>query len=117
MKTFEQWLLELATTAGAVEGKPQPTAVQKKATIGAKDIAAQALQKQPELTTKLTGGGIPAKQAQAKLSADISADVAKTAGNDVDPTKAAFAGVDDVIGDIENTIDKPSMMKKRMKKK
>lgn len=116
MRDFEQWLLEIANS-NTTPGEPEPSDVQKKATVDAKDVAAKTLQKQPEIVSTLTSNGPHAKKAQTKLSADVSTQLAKTAGNDVDPTKAAFTGVNDVIGDIEDSIEKPSMMKKRMKKK
>tara|TARA_Y100000034_G_scaffold117749_1_gene157575 strand:+ start:23152 stop:23496 length:345 start_codon:yes stop_codon:yes gene_type:complete len=114
MKTFEQWLAELVMTGG--EGKPQPPAAQKVATVNAKNVAAKALQSTPQIASKIAGGGAGAKQAKVKLAADVGADLTKTAGNDVDPTKAALSAVGQLQTDIEDTIDEPAMMKKRMKK-
>lgn len=62
MKTFEQWLAELVMTGG--EGKPQPPAAQKVATVNAKNVAAKALQSTPQIASKIAGGGAGAKQAQ-----------------------------------------------------
>jgi len=115
MKTFEQWMMEIAEPASA-NGKPQPTAVQKQATVDAKTAAAKTIQQKPEITAKLTAGGATAKQAQTTLSANVAGDMAKTTGNSVDPTKAAFSGVDSIIDDIENSVGDIKMMKKRMKK-
>jgi len=116
-KTFKQWLLDEEMNAN-IDGNKQPSMMQKKAIVNAKQATADAIKKQPDIAAQLTKGGSQSKTTQAKLSADISGQIAKKSNdNAVDNTQAAFAGVNDVIGDIEKNIDnKPSMMKKRMKK-
>lgn len=110
MKTFEQWLAEVEEP-GVVAGKPRISQGQIAATDDAKQAASHLLQKKPELAAKLAGDGSQAKAAQAKMSAKISGGLAKNANNEIDPVKAAFSGVDDMISDIDNTIEK------RMRKK
>lgn len=117
MKTFSQWLMEKAGEVGVVAGEARPSHRQIQATDQAKQQTADIVKNQPELATKLAAGGNAAKQAQVKVSADVASNISKNSGTDVDATKAAFSGVDSVIDDIENSIDSPKMMKKRMKKK
>lgn len=100
-----QWLNEMENP-GIEAGKPEPSISQKKATIDAKNIAAKSLENSPDITATLTDKGPNAKKAQAKLSANVSSQLSKTAGNTVDPTKAAFKGVDSMIDDITSTLEK-----------
>ena len=112
---FKQWLME-AEEPGVTSGEPRISQRQIAATKGAKEAASKVISKEPQLAAKISAGGPTAKAAQADLSANVGTTISKNAAQGVDTTKAAFSGVDDMIGDIENTIDTPNMMKKRMKK-
>jgi hypothetical protein len=116
MMNFKQWLMEM--DAGHSPGESRPDQGQLAATADAKAATAEVLTKKPEMAAKLVGGGPTAKKVQTNVSAQIASSIGKTSGNKADPIKAAFSGVDSVIGDLENSVGEssPKMMKKGMKK-
>jgi hypothetical protein len=112
---FKQWLMEL-DEPGVTSGEPRISQRQIAATKGAKEAAGKVLQKDPTIAGKLSAGGQVAKKVQADVSSQVANSIGKNASQGTDSMKAAFSGVDNVIGDIEKTIDTPNMMKKMMKK-
>ena len=113
---FKQWLMEVEEP-GVTSGQPRPSQRQISATGTAKAAAGKIMQKDPTIAAKLSAGGQAAKKVQADVSSQVASTIGKNSPQGTDSMKAAFSGVDDVIGDIEDTIDTPSMMKKRMRKK